>query len=370
MEENKMNENLNNNYNNMPNYNYEKNNNKKGNNLLIFVLILIIFVLLALLIYVGFFKDGKKDNNSNKNNIAEKHDENKTDDYIETLSLDGMINPLEIVKLLNLLEGRNSIFSNNNTYKELDSSEPIMNNTFTMEVLRNKKKLFSSDISEYLKLISLTQTQDLELERNNHIALTDNDISKIACGGKNKLYVCSEYANNGVENLSDYTLRRYGNFIDENHYKLDEINNLYKIGIIGNKGFYFGYDNTTYGICDIVEKEIVCLNVIGGGSYYNTDIDYKIIKIKRNDKNAYIYIKPVKFYYDDDAYIYRISNLMSDDFIDISTKIETQSIVKEPEPSQIANLFDKYSDKLETLVFGFEKNSNGKYVFDYVELVN
>ena len=65
-----MNEEMNNNYNNTPNYNYEKKNN--GGNVLLIILIILVTLLIALLCYKMFVYDKKNDNKETKNVVDNK----------------------------------------------------------------------------------------------------------------------------------------------------------------------------------------------------------------------------------------------------------------------------------------------------------
>ena len=69
-----MNEEMNNNYNNVPNYNYEKNNN--GVKVLLIILIILVLCLIGLTCYKIFIYD-KKNDNKKDNNVVE----NKVKEY-------------------------------------------------------------------------------------------------------------------------------------------------------------------------------------------------------------------------------------------------------------------------------------------------
>ena len=76
-----MNEEMNNNYNNTPNYNYEKNNS--GVKVLLIILIVLAVAILGLLSYKIFVVD-KKNYNKKDNNVIENNNSNGNDNIVET----------------------------------------------------------------------------------------------------------------------------------------------------------------------------------------------------------------------------------------------------------------------------------------------
>ena len=91
-----MNEEMNNNYNNTPNYNYEKKNN--GVKVLLIILIILVLCLLGLTCYKIFIydkkNDNKKDNNvvENKSNNQESTKTNEETNKADTLEYDSIAN--------------------------------------------------------------------------------------------------------------------------------------------------------------------------------------------------------------------------------------------------------------------------------------
>ena len=260
--------------------------------------------------------------------------------------------------LTNLLEGSTTLYVRN--YKEFDTEKPIVNTTFTMKELRNKKKLYSTDISDYIKIISIS---DNYLIKDSVIKLTEEEFNNYACKGYGKLGYCKNgiYEEQGTSEVGSYSL--------------NQVKDMYKTGVSNINSFYSdhkdgGCSNEIFHVLTNDQK-IIHLQDSGGGDYSYANLYTKIIDVKKDDKTIKVYVKPLQYYLDKDFNIYAISNLMDNNIIKILPVIETVSVVATPlNFSQIINLFKKYDDKLETLAFTFEKNSNGIYVFDYVELVD
>ncbi len=366
-----MNEEMNN---NVVNNNYEPPKSNNGVKVLLIILILLVLCLIGLTCYKVFVYDKKDNTKPNNNTPVEAKDNDKTndnpatevkgdenvikktsDDLGESLLPDKTL-PIRI--LVNLLNGRTAM--NDRNYKEFDTGKVISNTTFTMKELRNKKKLDSSNINDYIKVISINDNYEIKGENIN---LTDEEFIDYACKRYGKLGYC----NNGEY---DNTI---GVIDDMSSYSFNQVKDMYKTGILNINSFYS--DHKDAGMCNEIfhvfpnESKIMHLMDCGGGNYSTAYIYNNIVDVKNDGKILKVYVKPLQYYLDRDLSIYGVSKLMDSNIIKISPIIETISVVATPADfSQIVNLFDKYDDKLETLVFTFEKNNKGNYVFDYVEL--
>ena len=141
-----MNEEVNNNYNNTPNYNYEKKNN--GGNALLIILIILVTLLIALLCYKMFIYD-KKNNNINVNKVEEKNDNNEN----------------------TAKETNNGTSAENSTTQKLSTYKDYLNklsSEISNKYADNEQFMSSQRVGGYEKLsYSITLSNDKVLMLNN-----------------------------------------------------------------------------------------------------------------------------------------------------------------------------------------------------------
>ena len=278
-----MNEEMNNNYNNTPNYNYEKNNG--GVKVLLIILIILVLCLIGLTCYKMFIYDKKNDNNKD-NNVVEnnnkpsnvenqniiddkKDDVNDIEKYYDYVSLNGLFT--------NYDSSNNPIYD----YDYLNNNKNFI--AYNKVIIKNENKYIKSDkCSNYLNDI---------MKRNdgtNYICYTLESEGMVTCGDKEynsnpntKVYtLSSDDLKNAVETI-------YG----KDSYKPSTFN-------IGGLMFYHYVES---------KDTYIALDGCGGGTgpHYVS----KLLKSEKDNNYLYLYEEVKSESLDDDKTLINVATV-------------------------------------------------------------
>ena len=146
-----MNEEMNNNYNNTPNYNYEKKNN--GVKVLLIIVIILLLCLIGLTAYKLFVVD-KKDDNKNNNIVENENNDNReqniNNSYIQNKIYKKNINNKEVsieLKFYKEIENNEDIY----TYIKYDiyvNNKLLPLDTLTYDLYSNGKSVYKENLSK------------------------------------------------------------------------------------------------------------------------------------------------------------------------------------------------------------------------------
>lgn len=265
-----MNEEMNNNYNNTPDYNYEKKNN--GVKVLLVILIILVLCLIGLLSYKIFVVDKKNDNKqiNNTNNVVENKDNgntkdieqenNVTDKEKEDKNQNIGISDAEVQKYFN--------------YVSSDGESG------TIDAFDYNRLIDNKNYNAYVKLIKESKTKE------EKCSIYIDYIEKISPNPEYMLG-CSAFSNGGDEGCSKEYNEREGTMISTLEEKTlkEAVETIYGKNTYKPGNIRFGSSSHFEYIAE--KSKYILINHCGGGTgpFYSS----KLVKCERSNNNLFIY---------------------------------------------------------------------------------